>query len=165
MNINGAIVADRVYVSKVLVAKDVEITLPEVTPTTADVDAMGTMAMPIWQRLDDMQTTISKIGIDLGLRSMLKADPIDLEIRWSQDDIDANGNVKPVGCKAFVKGIPAGIPGISIVPGEPSANEVPVMTTRYQLYSNGTEMFLVDRLASICRIAGKDYMKDHNALL
>ena len=42
VNICGPVVADTAYSNGSLVARDVAITLPEVTPLTADLQAMGT---------------------------------------------------------------------------------------------------------------------------
>ena len=73
---------------------------------------------------------------------------------------DANGATKNVGCKAFMRGIPNKIPGIAVTVGEASENECTFALTRYQLIVDGVEMFLIDRLAGILRIAGKDYASD-----
>lgn len=62
-------VANTAYVDNTLVARDVAITLPEVTPQTSDTQAMGTLSLPIWQLLENMELAITKIGLDLGLRS------------------------------------------------------------------------------------------------
>lgn len=69
VNVTGPVVAETVYANNKLVAKDVELTLPAVTPTTADVQAMGTMSIPIPQLLENMELSITKIGTDLGLSS------------------------------------------------------------------------------------------------
>lgn len=165
LNICGPVVSDTAYVNNELVAKDVEATLPEVTPTTADVQAMGTMSIPIWQYLENLELSITKIGVDKGLRSMMKPEPLNLELRFVQTVTDANGNTKNVGCKAFMKGIPNKLPEIAVTPGEATENECTMMLTRYQLFANGEEMFLIDRLAGICRIAGKDYAADLSSML
>lgn len=157
VNICGPIVADTVYSDGKLVARDVGVTLPEVTPQTADLPAMGTMSMPIWQLIENMETAITKIGVDLGLSALIKPDMKPIEIRFIQTVTDANGNTKSVGCKAFIKGVPNKIPGIGVSIGENSENEVTIMTTRYNLFADGKEMFLIDRLAGIVRIDGKDY--------
>lgn len=161
----GPVVADKVLIDNKLVARDVAITLPEVTPVTADVAAMGTMSIPIWALLENMEAAITKIGVDSGLRDAIKPDMKPLEFRWAQTVTDANGNTKNVGCKAFLKGIPTKIPGISLAVGEATENEVTFSVTRYGLFVNGEEMFLIDRLAGICRIGGKDYAGDINSLL
>lgn len=164
VNICGPVIGTTVYADGKLVARDTAITLPEVTPVTADLAAMGTLSLPIWQLLENMETAITKIGADMGLRQIIKPDMKPLEFRWVQTITDANGVTKNVGCKAFIKGIPNKIPGIGITVGEASENECTIATTRYNLFVDGVEMFLVDRLAGVVRIAGKDYA-DINSFL
>ena len=164
MNICGPITADTVYVNNKLAARDVAITLPEVTATAVDVQAMGTMSLPIWSMLDNMELAMTKIGIDMGLRDMITPDSQNYEARFVQTVTDANGNTKNVGCKAFIKGIANKIPGIAVTMGEASENETTITVTRYQLMVDGQEMFLIDRLAGICRIGGKDYANVNNLL-
>lgn len=157
LNICGPILANTVYADNVLVAKDVSVTLPEVAPMTADIEAMGTMSIPMWQRIEDMETAITKIGIDKGLGRMIKGSKIAIEVRFVQQITLADGNTKEVGCKAFLTLLPKVIPGIELAVGEASENEVTATTIRYQLYADGEEMWCIDRLSSICRIGGTDY--------
>lgn len=157
VNICGPVVADTIYSDGKLVARDVSVTLPEITPMTADLQAMGTFSIPIWQLIEHMETSITKIGIDEGFRSMIKPDMKPFECRWVQTVTDANGHTKNVGCKAFIKGVPSKIPGIGLGVGEASESEITIATVRYSLFVDGKEMFLVDRLAGIVRIDGKDY--------
>lgn len=164
VNICGPVIGVTVYSNNKLVARDTAITLPEITPVTADLAAMGTFSLPIWQLLEHMETAITKIGADLGLRELIKPDMKPLEFRWAQTITDANGITKNVGCKAFIKGIPNKIPGIGLTVGEPSESECTIATTRYNLFVDGQEMFLIDRLSGIVRIAGKNY-SDLDSLL
>lgn len=157
VNINGPIVADTVYSDNVLVARDTGFTLPAVTPVTADLQAMGTMSMPIWSLIEDMEATITKIGHDMGLKNLVTPAMKPLEIRWVQTVTDANGNTKNVGCKAFLKGIPKGLPEVGGEVGSTVENSVALSISRYQLFVDGQEMWLVDRLAGILRINGKNY--------
>lgn len=165
INISGPVVANTAYVGTKLVARDVAATLPQVTPTTVDVQAMGTLSLPVWQLLENLEATITKIGVDMGLRDMLKPEPLALELRWVQTVTDATGASKNVGLKAFLRGIPNRIPEIGVNVGEASENECGFTLTRYQLMADGVEMFLIDRLAGRLRIAGKDYYSDLNNLL
>ena len=96
---------------------------------------------------------------------MIRPEPLALETRWVQTVTDAGGATKEVGCKAFMRGIPNKIPSMSITVGEASENEVTMTLTRYQLFVDGQEMFLIDRLAGIVRIASKDYASALNNLL
>lgn len=157
VNICGPVVGDTVYSDNKLVARDVSITLPEITPMSADVQAMGTLSLPIWQLIEHMEAAITKIGVDAGLISLIKPDMKPIEIRWVHTITDANGTTRNVGCKVFLKGVPNKIPGIGLELGSASENEVTLGLTRYNLIVDGKEMWLIDRLAGIVRIDGKDY--------
>lgn len=157
VTICGPVLADTVYSGNTLVAKDVGVNLPEVTPQTADLEAMGTLSIPMWQRLEDMETTITKIGADLGLRKMISGNKLAIEVRFVQSVTQADATIREIGCKAFLTLIPKSIPGIELAVGEASENEVSYTTLRYQLYVDGREMWCVDRLSCICRINGVDY--------
>lgn len=165
MPVYGPVVADTFYVNNAMAARDVAITLPEITPTTASVQAMGTLDLPIWQNIENMELAVTKIGVDTGMSQMIKPEPLNMEARWVQTVTDANGSTKNVGCKAFVKGIPNKIPGVGVSIGETSENECTFAVTRYQLIVDGAEMFLVDRLAGIIKINGVDYAASLNNLL
>ena len=165
VNICGPVVADTVYCDNNLVARDVSASLPEVTPMTADLPIMGTMSLPIWQLIENMEAAITKIGVDLGLISLIKPDMKPLEYRWVQTVTDANGTTKNVGCKAFLRGVPNKIPGIGLEVGSASEGEVTFSVTRYNLFVDGKEMFLIDRLAGIVRIDGKDYASELSTML
>lgn len=165
INICGPVVADTVYCDGKQVARDVSGSLPEVTPMTADLSAMGTFSFPIWQRFENMEASITKIGVDLGLRALITPDMKPIEYRWVQTVTDANGITRNVGCKAFLRGIPNKIPGIGLEAGAPIESEVTLSLTRYNLFVDGVEMFLIDRLAGIVRIAGKDYAGDLKSML
>lgn len=157
VNICGPVVADTVYSDNVLVARDVAVTLPAVTPTTADLPIMGTYSMPIWQQIENMEAAITKVGMDKGLLSLITPDMKPLELRWVQTVTDANGNTKNVGCKAFLRGTPNKLPEIGLEVGAPSEHEVTISLLRYNLFVDGQEMWLIDRTAGKVRINGKEY--------
>ena len=164
--INGPVVADTVYDENGnLVARDVAFTLPEVTPTSTDLSAMGTFSVPNWQLLENMETTLTKIGLDRGLSSLIRPDMKPLEFRWVQTQTDANGVTRQVGCKAFIRGIPNKIPGIGVTVGETNENEITFSTSRYTLYVDGREAIYIDRLAGVIRIDGVDYTATTNSML
>lgn len=157
VNVCGPIVADTVYADGRLVARDTAITLPEVTPMTADLGVMGTFTLPIWQLIEHMEAQITKIGLDLGLRALIKPEMQQIECRWMQTVTDAGGVTKNVGCKAFLRGIPNKIPEIGLEVGSPGEHGITFALARYNLFVDGQEMFLIDRFAGKVRIAGKDY--------
>ena len=113
LDLKGPILADTVYINGVLVAKDVTITLPAVTHVTADYKAMGTYTAPMTGQIEGMEAAITKIGIDKGLRSMVQLESKTLEVRWAQDVKYADGSTKTEGCKAFLRCVSKGIPGLN----------------------------------------------------
>lgn len=157
VNICGPVVADTAYSEGVLVARDVALSLPAVTPATADLAAMGTWTIPVWQLIEHMEATINKIGLDKGMRSLLTPEMKAFEFRWVQTVTDANGNTKNVGCKAFLRGIPTTLPEVGLEVGSATEHAVPISLTRYNLIVDGEEMWLIDRLSGIVRINGKNY--------
>ncbi len=156
----GPVIADTAYVNRTLVGENVGVVLPEVNPQTIDIQAMGTMSLPIWHLLEDMELKITKIGTDLGLKDMLGGKRMNLEIRWAQEAVDKDANPREFGCKAFITGIPKSLPGIELGLGETSENEVAYGVFRYQVFVDEVELICIDRLATKCKIAGVDYAKD-----
>ena len=161
----GPVVADSIYVDGKLVARDVAVTLPEVAATTYEIQAMGVMTMPDWSRLADMETTVSKNGIDKNLALMSTPGAKRLEIRGVQPVTDAGGNIRNVGFKAEIVGYSNKIPSLGVSVGDPTESELTYATTRYRLFVDNEEMWCLDRLAYICRIDGIDYADKINSLL
>lgn len=165
LDLKGPILADTVYVDGVLSAKDVTITMPAVTLMTADFKAMGTYTAPMTGQIEAMEASITKIGVDYGLRNIVKLQSKTLEVRWAQDVKYADGSSKTEGCKAFMRCIPKLIPGLSVDPGNLSENEITLAVSRYQLFVAGTEFWLIDQLNTIMRVDGVDYVKDLRSVL
>lgn len=165
LDVCGPILGATVYSDNVLVARDCEFELPEIAPATADIQASGTLSLPIVQLIDNMEATIKKIGADQGLRKMTQFRSVSLEVRFVQQVIKTSGVTEDVGCKAFLRGIPSKIPGISGKVGEAIEAEAVYNLLKYQLYVDGVEQWCIDRMAGIIRIAGVDYAEKMNSLL
>ena len=165
IDLRGPIVGTTAYDGGKLVGRDVTVNLPAVTPVAADFKAMGTLTLPVPGQIEAMEATITKIGVDLGLRSLVKMDSKTIEYRWAQNVVHADGTQTVEGCKAFLRSVSKGIPGISLEPGSSSENELAFAVSRYQLFVAGVEFWLIDQLGPIQRIDGKDYAKDLVSLL
>lgn len=165
LDLDGPILADTAYCEGDLVAKEVALTLPAVTPKTADVRAMGTLTMPILGQIEAMEAAITKIGIDKGLLKLVKFESKTLEFRWVKDVKKADGSTKQVGLKAFLRVTPKTIPGINVDPGNIGENELTFSVSRYQLFVDGEEYWLIDQLNQIFRVDGTDYCKNLRSLL
>jgi len=165
MDIKSTNIADTVYSDDVLVAKDVAFTLPAITPLAGEAQAMGSMEVIAIGLIEAMETTITKVGTDLGLSRMMRLEKQNLEFRWVHNVSYSDGSSKPEGCKAFVRGVPKSLPAIGVEIGANSENEIACAVTRYQLFVGGNEILLVDRLSQILRINGVDYYSKINSLL
>ncbi|MCU7378126.1 phage major tail tube protein [Clostridiales Family XIII bacterium ASD5510] len=165
IDICGPILGATVYSDNILVARDCEFELPEIAPATADIQASGTLSLPIIQLIDNMEATIKKIGVDAGLRKMIQFRSQQLEVRFVQQIVKTNGMTTEIGCKAFIRGIPSKIPGLSGKVGEAVEAEAVYNLLKYQLYADGVEQWCVDRTAGVIRIAGVDYAEKMNSLL
>ena len=165
IDLRGPIVGTTAYDGGKLVGRDVTINLPAVTPVTADFKAMGTLTLPVPGQIEAMEATITKIGVDLGLRSLVKLTSKTIEIRWAQDVKLSDGSTKTEGCKAFLRCVSKGIPGLSVDPGNASENEIALAVSRYQLFVAGNEYWLIDQLNTIMRVGGVDYAKDIRSVL
>ena len=165
VDIKGPVVADTVYSDNVLVAKDTSFTLPGIEFLTADVQAMGTMTVPLIGLLENMELAITKIGVDNGLSRLNRLEKQNLEFRWVQSVISSDGSQSTEGCKAFVRTLPSNIPEIGVEVGNATEIETTYNVTRLQIYANGVEVLCVDRLNQILRVNGKDYYQSIDNLL
>lgn len=161
----GPVVGTSVYVNGKKVERDYGFTLPNVAFLQAEINAHGTMNVPIPQLLEDMELSVTKIGADEGFAEMSVGEPIDIEFRWVYLKINANGSTRNVGCKAFLHCLPRGIPEVGIELGEITETEPIYTVTRYRLVHDNQELFVIDRLANKISINGKDYAVDIEAML
>lgn len=165
LDVKGPVVANSLYCDNTQVAKDVKFTLPEITFKTAEISSMGTMTVPLLGLIENMETTITKIGLDTGFSKLNKLESLNLEYRWVQTSIDKNGTVKHEGCKAFVKTLPSNIPSVNVEPGSATEVEHKFTVTRLQIFVDGKEAMLIDRLNNLIVIDGTNYTTNINKML
>lgn len=168
MDISGAVNANTSYSDGELVARNTSFTLPEVTHVLATVKtALGDYDVPLYGLVEAMEASIHKIGADYGLAKICAMNNRTIEHRWVQQITKAeNGENKVVGCKAFLRGVPkAAIPAIEGEPGSLIEMDIAFSINRYQLFVDGKEVILIDKIAGICRINGEDYAEQVNTLL
>lgn len=167
IDIRGPVNGTTVYINGELKARNTGITLPEVTHVLATVQAAGgEIEVPIYGLIESMETTVKKIGADYGLAGMLAMSQNTYEFRWAQQVTKADGSTDVEGCKAFIRGVPkVAMPPIEATVGESIELDIPLATTRYQLFVDGKELCMIDKVAGICRIGGIDYSEKVDSLL
>lgn len=164
-DIKSAVVGSTVYSDGKQVARDVNFTLPGLEFLTADVQAMGNMTVPLIGLLENLELAITKIGVDMGFSRLSRLEKQNLEFRWVDNVVKSDGSQSVEGLKAFVRTMPGNIGEIGVEVGSASELENTYNVTRIQVYANGVEILLVDRLNQILRVNGKDYMKNIKNLL
>lgn len=161
----GPVVGSTTYVNNKLVERDYGFTLPNVAFLQVAINVHGEMNVPVPQLLEDMEHALTKIGADEGFAALSVGEPVDIEHRWVYLKIKPDGSTRNVGCKAFLHCLPRGIPELGITPGEISETEATFTVLRYRLVADGVELFSIDRVANVCKINGKDYAVDTEAML
>lgn len=164
LKLNGPILASKVLCDKDVVAENVKFTLPEITFQTAEFQALGALELPM-PLTDALEAGVTHIGFDKGFYKMLGLESKTFEFRFVQNVTKPSGEQQKVGCKAFIKGIAKNIPGGDLELGSTFEGAITIAVTRYQLFVDGKEVHLVDKLKNILKINGKDYAKEINNLL
>lgn len=159
-DITGAVVDSTVYDNNEQVGRSVSFKLPGLDFQTQELMAMGKMEIPLIGMLNDMEVSITKIGVDQGLSKLSRLENHNLEFRWAQNVVDDKGNVKVVGCKAYARTIPASVPPLEVKPGEAAENESTHKCSMVKIFCDNYEVLAVDRFNKVLRVDGKDYYKD-----
>lgn len=142
---------------------DVPITLPEINLQTAEFKAMGTLELPV-PLTDNLEASVSTSGLKKEYFNAFALDAKTHEFRASQQT-NIDGRMKTVGIKAFIKGIAKTIPGVTLENSETVEGDFSLSALRYQLYVDGKEVILVDKVNNILRINGKDYAESMNSYI
>lgn len=164
-DIPSAVVASTFYVDGSLAARNPTMTLPEISRTTAELKAGGTVEVPVGNHVDAMEATVTLGAADEDFAKACEPGSHEYEARWVQDKMGVDGSVKQVGYKAFMRGYPKTIPGVSLETGEASENELTIGVTRYQLFADGAELLCIDQLNDVFKVNGTDFGSDISSLL
>lgn len=160
----GAVLATKVLCNNITVAEDVTLSLPDITFVTVEQNGLGKITIPTCLT-EAMQSTVTSVGMDKGFFNMLGLSSKTFEYRFVKNLLETSGDTGVKGYKAFLRGIPSNIPGGSVEPGASWSGDVTFEVTRYQLYADGVEKILIDKLKGVCKINGVDYAKDIQSLL
>ena len=163
-DIPGAVAGVTVYSDGELTARNCAATLPEVSMTTVELSAGGTVEMPVPGLIDAMEATITLGASDDGFGSLCNPTPHEVELRWAQQMVGKDGKSQMVGYKAFLSAYAKTIPGVSLEVGSAGENEMTLGCTRYRLVKDGEEILLIDQLNGIFKVMGADYA-DYGSLL
>lgn len=165
VNKTSVVEATSVYVGSKIVGNDLTVTLPEVTAVTVDVNGlMGTVSIPLLHRLEDMELTISKEGLDSNSAILTSPGKKEITVKWAYDSIDSAGNVSVKGGKAIMSVMPKTIsPGIDLEPGETSEGDLTFGVLVLRLYLDGKLVLQINRLTgTIKALNAKGKLTDYS---
>ena len=94
-----------------------------------------------------------------------KLEPKNFEFRAAQNDLKIDGTNTQTGIKAFIRGVPAKVSGGDLTPAESWSGNITISVLRYQLFVDGVEQCLIDKLKGIIKIDGTDYGQSIKNLL
>ena len=164
IDLTGPVLADTAYRNGKLIGRELPVKLPPVTFQSNDYPAAGgTINLPI-PKIQAMEASFSKNGLDAGVSDSMPLESAMWEFRWVQNVVDEQGNSNPQGCKAFLRGTPKGAPGIEVTPGSVSENEIGLAVVRYELFVAGKEFWCIAPLIPILRFNGRDFSTFKNLL-
>ena len=161
--IPGIVEGCTVYANKEIVARDETLTLPEVNRATYTQKLPGGEQDMPSTKIEDMETKISKNGLNKNATKFINADNI--EARWVQNETASDGTVSRVGYKAFMltRAITLA-PGADIEAGSGVENDITKKVLIYQLYRNGEELVNINKITGTVKIDGVDYSIDDSLL-
>lgn len=169
MNIDafrGAVLAESVYAGDTLIALNTTITLPDITPTTADLTTRGgIISMPNYHKLESMECTVSKHGVDTAWLAASKPEAFDLIANIVQQKTSPDGTYVPEHIKVYLRVIPKNIVGGDFAWGDNIEHDLTFEVISYKLTLNGETVLNIDKPNGIFEYQGKDYNKEVQAML
>ena len=161
--IPGIVEGCTVYADEEIVARDENVTLPEVNIATYTQKLPGGEQDMPSSKIEDMETTISKNGLNNNAIKYINAENI--EVRWAQNEIASDGTVSRIGYKAFMLTRPITLaPGASIEAGSGIENDITKKVLSYQLYRDGEEIVNINKITGTMKIGDKNYNIDDSLL-
>lgn len=165
-SLKGAVLATSIYSGGSQIGVNVTISLPEVTPSTTEVTAAGgTLELPVLTKLDAMEASLTKQGIDSEWLKALKPEPMDIIANIVQQSVAPDGTSTPQHIKAYLRAVPKTMPAIEATYGEAIEGEITFSVLSYKLTSDGSTFLHIDPVKGIYKVNGKDYAAKVKAMI
>lgn len=158
--IQGAIGAMKILARGEDIANATSITIPDIERPTTEIKGAGVMGswnMPISGQVSPMSVslTVRAAGAD---KKTLAAEEVDLELRFATDCRASDGSLFTSGTKIFFKGYLTKIGGGKGEVGSTRDETFDYSVVRYREIVDGEETLLVDQIANVFRVGGRDLM-------
>ncbi|MDA3732387.1 phage major tail tube protein [Niameybacter massiliensis] len=166
--ISGSIIAHKLLSNNVEIDDQVSCQLPSIEKPTQEIKGAGIMGpidMPMTGQVNSMVFSISSRSINSGASELAKPGVQNLELRFIRDIMQADGSMIPEGTKIFISGVNKKYDPGKIENGATMDGSIEFEVLRYRQVINGKEVLLIDKLNSIYKINGIDYMEKIRAAL
>lgn len=168
MIISGSVIAHKLIADAKDIDDNVSCQLPSIEKSTAEMKGagiMGTIDMPMTGQFNSMVFTINTRSANKNSAELIKPGPQRLELRFLRDVMQPNGTMIPQGTKIYITGINKKYDPGKVETATSMDGSIEYEVLRYRQVIDGIETLLIDKLANVFKVNGKDYMSDIRAAL
>lgn len=153
-------------VSPAPAAIDVDITLPEQSHPTTDIQMMGSISIPDQTRIDNMQLTVNINTDSLEASALSGAGIVYWKICWVDEVVDPSGNLSLLGWTVYASGYIGAQPESAKNAGSENTGDLSMNVVSIKKQnSNGYVAYDINRLTNRLERGGINYRAALNALL
>lgn len=166
--ISGSVIAHKLLSGGAEVADEVSCQLPSIEKPTQEIKGAGILGpidMPITGQVNSMVFSISARSINSGAAELAKPGVQQLELRFIRDVMLGDGNMIQEGTKIFISGVNKKYDPGKVEDSTTMDGSIEFEVLRYRQVIEGKEVLLIDKLNSIYKINGIDYMEKIRAAL
>jgi len=168
MIISGSVIAQKLIADGVEIGDNVSCQCPSIEKATTEMKGagiMGTIDMPMTGQFNSMVFSISTRSINKNSTELIKPGPQRLEVRFLRDVMLPDGSMIPQGTKIFITGINKKYDPGKVENSATMDGSIEYEVLRYRQVIDGRETLLIDKLANVFKVNGKDYMSEIRAAL
>jgi P2 family phage contractile tail tube protein len=168
MIISGSVIAHKFFADGVEIDDQVSCQLPSIEKPTTEIKGagiLGSIDMPITGQLNSMTFTVNSRSINKNASNLAKPGLQNLELRFVRDVMQNDGSMVPEGTKIFITGINKKFDPGKVEASSTMDGSIEFEVLRYRQVINGQETLLIDKVNSIYKINGIDYMEKVRAAL
>lgn len=168
MIISGSVIAHKLLSDGVEVDDNVSCELPSIEHGTTEIKGagiLGSVDMPSPGQLNAMTFSTSSRSINKKNSALARPGKQNIELRFVQDVIQADGTVIPAGSKIFITGVNKKYSPGKVEQGATMDGSQEFEVLRYRQVIEGVETLLIDKFNYIYKVNGVDYAKKYTAAL
>lgn len=168
MIISGNVIAHKLYSDGEEVMDTVSVQFPSIELATGEIKGagiLGSIDMPMTGQINAMTFAINARGVNKSNAKLARPGVQKLEVRFIRDVTNGDGSVIPEGSKVYITGINKKYDPGKAEQGATMDGSIEYEVLRYRQVINGEETLLIDKLNSVYKVNGVDYMQNVRGML